>query len=504
MRFLTISWFKNSFRIEMVILLFALFAVLFSAIDSFAGMTREEAKQIIIERVITGDPNKDKLMAFGPQNMLITGDIVAPFIVGRAPFPGVSRIIDKDTWFFWINDDINDLFAHPTRFVYIDANHTDPTIGDGIIIDEAGWWPRINGIDHYRYSADRNKESTDWVYGQLPEEPQEKDVLIPFEKQLSESLANNNSSNTYAIIISGESDGTFEASMDHFQSAVQNNITGPDINTNNIIRESNCSYNNFTNHINTINSNGADTLYIFLTAHGDKEGVVLNGLWRSSEEIADAIEQSNVSNVNVITECCYDGTLADEIQATGVADTIITATDGEHPATGRGYWVLSSGGSFSKELCEHWQDGSDTITLEEAYQRVVNAECAWWDIWCEDVQKQGPTITHSGSSSIPTLSEWKQIFLTLLLLASGLFFIRRQSSTSNIRSSVFELEIYKKIMLCIMAFILMAYSIITLVFGSISALDIIGVLFCAPLLGYIIHLIVLSVKDYNTDQIVYQ
>ena len=197
MRFLTISGSKNFLKIEMVIFLFAVFAVLFSVIDALAGMTREEAKQIIIERVITGDTNEDNLMAFGPQNMLVTGDIVAPFIVGREPFLGFSRTIDKDTWFFWINDDINDFFVHPTRFVYIDANHTDPIIGNGIIIDEAGWWPTINGIDYYRYSAERNEESPDWVYGQLPEEPQEKNALIVTKKQLFELSRNNDSSKVH-------------------------------------------------------------------------------------------------------------------------------------------------------------------------------------------------------------------------------------------------------------------------------------------------------------------
>ena len=44
MRFLTISGSKNFLKIEMVIFLFAVFAVLFSVIDALAGMTREEAK----------------------------------------------------------------------------------------------------------------------------------------------------------------------------------------------------------------------------------------------------------------------------------------------------------------------------------------------------------------------------------------------------------------------------------------------------------------------------
>ena len=97
----TLAVFKDYFRIMIYFLHFAIFLIMFSAIDTSAGMTRDVAKQIVIERVITGDPNEDNLIAFGPQNMLVAGDIVSPFIVGGQPFPGVLRTIDKDTWFFW-------------------------------------------------------------------------------------------------------------------------------------------------------------------------------------------------------------------------------------------------------------------------------------------------------------------------------------------------------------------------------------------------------------------
>ena len=509
-----------------------------------AAMGREEAKQFLINRVIAGDSNEGNLMCFGPQNMLSAGDVVAPFIIEKQPYPGVSRTLDKDTWFFWINDDINDYFSHPTRFVYIDADHPNPTIGDGIIIDDAGWWPKINGIDYYRYSSDRTEASSDWVYGQLPLEPQQSNSSITSEQevvglssnvratevyfdwmyeQLSiepnrESLSivskkevieisnGVNSANTYAIIISGESNSVFQKSMDNFQAALQNSTTGPGIPSSNIITESNCSYNNFVNHITSMNSNNADSLYILIVAHGAKEGIVMNDTWQTSQEIADAIGQTSASNVYVVTESCYDGTLVDEIESTGVADIIITATDGEHPAKGRGYWILTSGGSFIKELTEHWQNGQEQIPITDAYYNVVNADCALWDIWCMDAKEQGPTIDYGPSASIPTLSEWKKIFLSLLMLClvmgfatsrSGRYAISHNivSNNSVINKPAFEQRIFYTALKWVLSAVVLCITGAIVLKGYIDVLDIFGTLFCAPLVAYIIHLVVLCKCD---------
>ncbi len=165
---ITIGLLKTSLRTGISIIFLATIAVLISANDVSAYNSREDAIQILIDQVIKGDPNKDVLMAFGPQNMLVTGDIVAPAIGDSKNFSGAARTIDRDTWFFFINDEINDCFVHPTRFVYIDANHANPTVGDGITIDVQGWWPKINNIHFYRYPEERIDDSPDRVYGSIP------------------------------------------------------------------------------------------------------------------------------------------------------------------------------------------------------------------------------------------------------------------------------------------------------------------------------------------------
>ncbi len=60
-----------------VLFLFVL-TVLLTCATPFVGaansLTRDQAISVLIQQVINSSPNKETLMAFGPQNMLSVGD----------------------------------------------------------------------------------------------------------------------------------------------------------------------------------------------------------------------------------------------------------------------------------------------------------------------------------------------------------------------------------------------------------------------------------------------
>lgn len=153
------------------ILTFLIFAILMSLSpdNCQAGpLTRKQAVKILIEKVIEPSPDKSLIMAFGPQKPLQPGDLVEPVRDEAGPFPVTPRKLDKATWFFWIDDESDAKFAHPTRFVYIDANHPDPSLGDGIIVDPQGLWPKINGKSYLGGEYERFFVTKDRVYGKPP------------------------------------------------------------------------------------------------------------------------------------------------------------------------------------------------------------------------------------------------------------------------------------------------------------------------------------------------
>ena len=158
---------KNSMCISLVISLIT-FGCAFQKAWSDDLLTRDQAISILIEQVINPDKNKDNMMVFGPQSQLQKGDVVEPAFLSTKNSDELIYKIQNPKWFFWIDDNpLNDMFVHTTRFVYIDSKHPNPTIGDGIIIKEVGWWPKINGQQLYRSSSERTN-SPDRVYGSRP------------------------------------------------------------------------------------------------------------------------------------------------------------------------------------------------------------------------------------------------------------------------------------------------------------------------------------------------
>lgn len=135
-----------------------------------ALLTREQAVAMLIQQVIEPSPNKDELMAFGPQDMLQPEDVVRPRYIGSPTYPGQPKTIETPTWFFFIDDKVQSGYTHKTRFIYIDANHPNPTLGDGISVDIQGWWPIINEQPHY--APPSTTQNPDWVYGEGPPIPE--------------------------------------------------------------------------------------------------------------------------------------------------------------------------------------------------------------------------------------------------------------------------------------------------------------------------------------------
>ena len=133
-------------------------------------LTRDQAIALLIEQVIEPIVYENYYMAFGPQQMLTSGDKVEPEVLGGQPYPGSDRDIDGPTWFFWVDTDKWARFSHLVQFVYIDASNLNPTIGNGIIVEDQGWWPKINGVAYLDEAEDR-WVSTDIVYGEAPTGP---------------------------------------------------------------------------------------------------------------------------------------------------------------------------------------------------------------------------------------------------------------------------------------------------------------------------------------------
>lgn len=109
--------------------------------------------------------------------------------------------------------------------------------------------------------------------------------------------------------------------------------------------------------------------------------------------------------------------------------------------------------------------------------------------------------------SVPTLSQWKQIFFTLLMLSLVLGYTKQNSSKlvaigentainlNKFNSIQINKALYQKTFLWVGFTITISLAVSTAFLEPISMIDISGVLFCAPLIAYILHLLIFYLNN---------
>ncbi|AEB08885.1 amidase domain-containing protein [Desulfobacca acetoxidans] len=109
-------------------------------------------------------------------------------------------------------------------------------------------------------------------------------------------------------------------------------------------------------------------------------------------------------------------------------------------------------------------------------------------------------------TAIPTLSEWKRIFFTMVMLSLVLGFVRGQSPVlpsacgslciaSNAYRMAYNRKLFYKAIRWVYSAAALGLAGATAVFGYVSMPDIVGTLICAPLAAYILHLVLLSLPE---------
>lgn len=317
---------------------------------------------------------------------------------------------------------------------------------------------------------------------------------------ISLSLADNEYKG--AIIISGSNESAFSHDVSKFKTALTDTSVGYGVPINSIYSGTNQTFNQFRDAISQMNNNAITELYIYLSTHGTLSGGIKfsNGMV-SINTFVSAVTQSSSTTIHVVLDYCFSGLIYYRLSnALGPNCTVITAADETHEAK------FGNGGSLFTSIlarlmtdpgCDSNHDGKVTDLEALSMLRIVGGDVGFG---------------YPKSASIPTLSEWKQIFLTLLMLCLVMGFEHSRSPKlcmGNVgimhcarisRLIVLDRQLFPTVMQWVSAAVVLGLAGATLLFGSVSMLDIVGTLFCAPLVAYIVHLVVLAVGEYSGDQ----
>jgi len=129
----------------------------------------------------------------------------------------------------------------------------------------------------------------------------------------------------------------------------------------------------------------------------------------------------------------------------------------------------------------------------------------------DTIQVNGPSHMHWGSaegcsslvSSVPTMSEWGLIILSLLLLTLGSVSIIRQRQTALLTANgtnlklempLFNERIFRKIAMKSIPFTVVAIAIISMIEGGIFTRNLVGTIISGLIISYLIHFVLMSEK----------
>jgi hypothetical protein len=116
------------------------------AITTVAGpppaLPPARARLAVREQLLSDAVDDETLRLHGPV-LLPAGARVTGSAIDSQLYPAVSVMIERPTWFFWVDEVPAAAFEHPTRFVLLDATDATPDLANEATVVQTGWWPNV-------------------------------------------------------------------------------------------------------------------------------------------------------------------------------------------------------------------------------------------------------------------------------------------------------------------------------------------------------------------------
>ncbi len=112
-----------------------------STIGSTPALAADKARLAVQQQLLENATEDATFRLHGP--VLLPAGTVVSGGPGTAQYPSQPATVTETTWFFWIDEAPYAQFEHPTRFVYVDAADTTPSLATEAIITREGWYPNV-------------------------------------------------------------------------------------------------------------------------------------------------------------------------------------------------------------------------------------------------------------------------------------------------------------------------------------------------------------------------
>ncbi|MBI3195273.1 MAG: T9SS type A sorting domain-containing protein [Ignavibacteriae bacterium] len=329
--------------------------------NSTVSISRDSAIAIVTSQVINPSPYKNTLVAFlydppGEDSTLAAGYEVMPFD------SSLSYSVTSHKWFFWLDLSGEIFYAHPCKFLFVDA-----TSGELENYDES-WWPIVippneSPTELWGNYDDRFSDSSSIIYGfyrgipepQFSESAQSRVVKLSRYEVAEENrrFKSPMSNHNVAILVGGHATKTGEENvwrnnMNMMQKALESPLpNGGSPLVDRVERKNNASIADLQDLINEFTGDPTVAIVFYYVGHGDStSGGVMN--MRDGEltysQLAQMLNKAtNVRAKIIIIEACRSGSAKNDFGSKHSIVIITTATDSAKTADSRNVYDDKNG-----------------------------------------------------------------------------------------------------------------------------------------------------------------
>jgi hypothetical protein len=375
-------------------------------------ISKQQAVNLVIEKLAKPSEAPRGLRVHLYPEILPQGSTIVPFqqwTEGKKAFATCER----DSWFFWFDDDPLAQFAHPTRYVLV-------TTGGEIKVKEAEWWPVVNGKVVWGLTEERLSNRY-LVFEKPPKLKIPVDWKHDFKKFLPQALPG---CEAWVVLVCGSTDvgNTFDEDVRF----LYNVFTGLGVNDNHIFYVSPWTTDPGVDVTTTIadvqwainqvalNSDVEDKVFFFYSSHGGVDFLHCcpgspGGGNVTSTDMDNWLDTINCRQLTILLQGCRTGSfigyystgtvVAAENELTGDGERnriAMTATDTDHSSYGG---AATWGSTFTGGYVEAFNDpvadgdGNAAISVKEAYDYALahdTAASAGWSFPHQDPTSLDP------------------------------------------------------------------------------------------------------------------
>jgi len=369
-------------NIILAILIFSLMFLIIACIKPQEGYTLDQAKQKVIDEVITGEAYLNVIM-FGTTSVFGKDTTISELFRDT----GDEIKLDEEAYIFWVDFHPGAMYVHHSVMVTVNKS-------DGILKKyDWNFWPIINGVSYWK-DPDQYWDETQWRYSFFvtPVKPINLTSISDHEKNtknFDSGLVPNDGE--AAIVVRGDNHDDFQADEDHMNDFYNNqdiSVTsvGPTDGATGVI-----------NAINTLKASPTvNDISIFVTGHGGKTSsgepyIVVGATRLTAGQLATAMTPPPTKTFKVIINGCNSGGFIPYLEDLSNVVCIHTA------AASGGYsyfdWDPRTGGDLQADPNAS-DTGSEWVSgFYEDLESITTNEASMVEITEEASQNEVPVIS---------------------------------------------------------------------------------------------------------------